>query len=280
MRSPALALLLSLLIPLAAPAGPVGRVEVLQGKAVRVPAEGKQRALKVGATVELGDTVRVDRGNLKLRLTDGSVLMLGEKAQLRLEAAEFQSLERKRFGATLLAGSLWARVKKALAGSERNFEITTERAVAGVRGTEFRVDVRFLDGQSFTRVSVWEGQVYVRGTVQAPRMSVAMDTAGMRPPDAVVSGVRAGKAAGMGQSRELKAVPAERSEEMPSRSRRAAAAPPAAAPAAPPIASRVERVLELGSGEAVLVGPEDDWQPDPALRGQDPLSRFATNQKK
>ncbi|MDQ3265664.1 MAG: FecR family protein [Myxococcota bacterium] len=278
MRSPCVTLVLSLLVPVAALAAEVGRVEVIAGKAVRLSADGKKSALRVGAKVELGDTLRVERGNLKLRLTDQSVLMLGEKAQLRLDAAQFQGLERKRFGATLLAGSVWARVKKALAGSERNFEVATERAVAGVRGTEFRVDVRFLDGQSFTRVSVWEGSVYVRGQIQAPRMSVAMDTGALRAPDSVPSPARSAAAPQRKAAR----------EEAPSVSAGMPAAPPPppppmAAPAAEAAsagASKVERVLELSTGDAVLVGPNDDWEPDRAREGLDPLAKFAAAQKK
>lgn len=282
MRSLGVTLVLSLLLPVAALAAEVGRVEVLSGKAVRLAADGKKSALRVGARVEVGDTLRVDRGNLKLRLTDQSVLMLGEKAQLRLDAAQFQGLERRRFGATLLAGSVWARVKKALAGSERNFEVATERAVAGVRGTEFRVDVRFLDGQSFTRVTVWEGSVYVRGQIQAPRMSVAMDTEAIRSPDSVPSRSRSVAAP---QRKEAREVAPSASAGMPAApppppAPMAAPAPPPAAEASPPAEARVERVLELSTGEALLVGPNDDWDPDRAREGLDPLAKFAASQKK
>ena len=40
----------------------------------------------------------------------------------------------------LLVGGVWAKVKKAIAGSDSTFEVSAARAVAGVRGTIFRVD--------------------------------------------------------------------------------------------------------------------------------------------
>lgn len=264
-------------------AAEVGRVEVITGKAQRLTADGRSSALKAGARVSVGETLRVVDGNLKLRLNDQSVLMLGAGAELRVDAAEFQGLERRRFSAALLAGSVWARVKKALVGSERNFEVTTERAVAGVRGTEFRVDLRRLGAESYLKVSVWEGSVYVRGQVRAPRISVAMDTEAIRSPDAVRETKRRSPApAPRAPSRSAAAAPPAAPPAMPA----AAPAPPVAAMPPPPPAAApsggtktVERVLELAPGEAVLVGPDDDWQPEPGAPGDDALARFARAQK-
>ncbi|WP_147444177.1 MULTISPECIES: FecR domain-containing protein [Corallococcus] len=152
--------------------GAIGRVEVLEGTASRHPMGGVSRPLAVGADVEVKDTLEVGpKSNLKLTLNDGSVLMLGEGSQLFINVADFEGQERKGFVARLGLGKLWASVKKALAGSDAKFEVETDRAVAGVRGTRFRVDAAaptYMGALSpRTLVQVAEGQVQVM-----PRMLV------------------------------------------------------------------------------------------------------------
>ncbi len=120
----------------------VGKVVLLGGAAKRAPKDGAGVALEVGSSIELGDTLTVDKGNLKIELTDGSVIMLSEKSTLVINEAEFEGQERRGFGALLKAGSLWTKVKKAIGGAR--YEVATERAVAGVRGTIFRIDADAL----------------------------------------------------------------------------------------------------------------------------------------
>lgn len=146
----------------------VGKISVLDGAGTRTPKEGAAVALAVGTEIELGDVVDVSKGNLKLELTDGSVIALAEKSKLEITEAEFEGQERKGFSAFLKAGSLWTKVKKALGGGK--FEVTTERAVAGVRGTIFRIDADTLvkaakgQGRKASIVRVVEGVVAVRPT--------------------------------------------------------------------------------------------------------------------
>ncbi|MBN1207499.1 MAG: FecR domain-containing protein [Myxococcaceae bacterium] len=121
----------------------IGKITVLEGAAKRTSAE-QQQALEVGSEIELKDIIEVGAGSyLKLTLNDESVIMLGPDSRLTIDEATFEGQERKGFAATLGLGTIWAKVKKmknALTGSESKFEVTTERAVAGVRGTIFRVD--------------------------------------------------------------------------------------------------------------------------------------------
>ncbi|WP_224246067.1 FecR family protein [Hyalangium gracile] len=132
-------LMATLLVPGLALAS-IGKVSVLEGTAKRTNGE-ESEALKVGSEIELNDTIEVGKAsNLKLTLNDESVVMLSEDSQLTIDEATFEGQERKGFVARLGLGKVWARVKKAVAGSESKFEVKTERAVAGVRGTIFRVD--------------------------------------------------------------------------------------------------------------------------------------------
>ncbi|MCA2980384.1 MAG: FecR domain-containing protein [Myxococcaceae bacterium] len=116
----------------------VAKVAVVEGAATRTPKGGTASPLAKGAAVELGDVIDVKQGNLKLVLNDESVIMLAPGSQLEITEAEFEGQERRGFKAFLKAGSLWTKVKKALGGA--SYEVSTERAVAGVRGTVFRID--------------------------------------------------------------------------------------------------------------------------------------------
>ena len=160
----------------------VGHVSKLEGSATRTPKGGQPAALAEGTAIELGDTLAVKPGGaLKFELTDGSVIALAEKSTLTITEAEFEGQERKGFSGMLKGGSLWTKVKKALGGGK--FEVTTERAVAGVRGPIFRIDAGTLvkaaggRGRVASVVRVVEGVVAVR-----PSKLVARTIKGAVPP--------------------------------------------------------------------------------------------------
>jgi hypothetical protein len=148
----------------------VGKVAALEGEASRTAKDGgATEALKVGSAIELGDTITVKTGNLKFELNDGTVIMLAPASVLEITRADFEGQERKGFSGLLKGGSLWTKVKKALGAGE--FEVSTERAVAGVRGTIFRIDADALvkaakgkQGRKASIVRVLEGAVAVNPT--------------------------------------------------------------------------------------------------------------------
>jgi hypothetical protein len=171
----------ALLLPGLALAG-IGKVSILEGTATRTNG-GEAKALEVGSEIELNDTIEVGTAsNLKLTLNDESVIMLAASSQLIIDEATFEGQDRKGFAARLGFGKVWARVKKALAGPESKFEVQTERAVAGVRGTIFRVDYpvnaakALMPSQKLRMVvRVVEGRVMV---TQAVRKAVKGQTPG------------------------------------------------------------------------------------------------------
>lgn len=147
----------------------VGKVAALEGEATRTAKDGgATETLKVGSLIELGDTLTVKAGNLKFELNDGTVIMLAPASVLEITKADFEGQERKGFSGLLKGGSLWTKVKKALGAGE--FEVSTERAVAGVRGTIFRIDADALvkaakgKGRKASVVRVLEGAVAVNPT--------------------------------------------------------------------------------------------------------------------
>jgi hypothetical protein len=170
MRAALLALLLS-----TTALGAVGTVTVVDGPAFRTPKGGAEQPLQQGASVELDDTLHTGpAGGLKVTLTDQSVVVLGPDSELLVERAEFEGQERSRVSLKLLVGGIWAKVKKAIAGTDSTFEVSAARAVAGVRGTIFRVDATPLIAGTHppkireTVVRVSEGRVAVNAQVKKP----------------------------------------------------------------------------------------------------------------
>jgi hypothetical protein len=139
----------------------VGAVTAMDGEATRAPGGSNPLALKVGSQIELRDLIEVKSGSVKVTLSDQSILILSAGSQIRIDEANFQQLDHRQFSAWLLLGTLWCNVTRALGGSDAKFEVVTERAVAGVRGTVFQVDVSGSAKEAESRVQVDEGRVAV-----------------------------------------------------------------------------------------------------------------------
>lgn len=156
----------------------VGKVALVEGKATRTPKGGTAVELAKDSAIELGDTIDVQSGNLKLLLTDESIIMLAPASKLEITEAEFQGQERKGFKAFLQSGSLWTKVKKALGGG--GYEVSTERAVAGVRGTIFRIDADKMvtaakppKARKASIVRIVEGVVNIKPSAEVAKASTA-----------------------------------------------------------------------------------------------------------
>ena len=120
-----------------------GAISALEGKAHKSRENAKAAPLSVGAAVGQGDILETeDDSRLEVKFSDASVLRLGPKAKLQLSQAHFGGGEAKRkMTAKLFFGNIWAKVTSVIQGDQK-FAIETENAVAGVRGTTFRVDAR------------------------------------------------------------------------------------------------------------------------------------------
>ena len=117
--------------------------------------QGEKR-LAEGDSIDLGGEVEVRAGYAVVSLSGIGSVRLYPKARLRvLSPARLK----------LLLGKLWASIAPQPSGQ---FEIETDNAVAGVRGTEFGVELR--DGA--TRVAVREGRVAVHNRAAPERQVV------------------------------------------------------------------------------------------------------------
>jgi len=167
---------------LAAPAAPgvssAGTITFLDGEASRL-AGGTSARLEKGAAVFQGDVIETARRTrVELTLVDRSVLRLGPLSRVELDAAAFgKGSDDRRVSARLRVGNVWAHVTRAL-GGEARFEVKTENAVAGVRGTTFRVDA---SKDKSCVVKVYAGSVAVAaGPVPRPQHGAAGAADGAR----------------------------------------------------------------------------------------------------
>ena len=155
----------------AEPSGPAaGKVTFLAGEATRAAA-GRTEALAVGSAVREGDVVETRRRTrLEIALADGSLFRLGPGSRATLETAAFGSPGDRKVSARLALGAVWANVARAVGGESR-FEVRTANAVAGVRGTTFRVDAA---RDASVVVKVYGGAVAVSaGPVPRPAQTPA-----------------------------------------------------------------------------------------------------------
>jgi len=70
---------------------------------------------------------------------------------------------RRAVGISMTLGKIWSNVRKSLAGRGDKFEISCQNAVAGVRGTVYRMDIE-VDQSAV--VKVYDGEVSVAGVSQ------------------------------------------------------------------------------------------------------------------
>jgi hypothetical protein len=140
------------------------RVSHLKGSATRVRGDARV-ALAVGLSVGVGDSVETgEKSRLELTLPDGSKLRLAPKSKATLDAASFEGKRRERVSLKLGAGRIWSNVVRGTGGGD-TFEVRTDNAVTGVRGTSFSI-LASADASAIVRV--YTGTVGVRPGARAP----------------------------------------------------------------------------------------------------------------
>jgi hypothetical protein len=173
-------------------AEPAGEVTYIKGTLERVVGEART-PLAVDGPIDSGDhLVTGPRSAAELLFKDGTVVRLAASSDLEVKDLEVPpsgpSLKAR---LVLAAGSVWASVIHLTGGGE--FEVATPWAVAGVRGTKFRVDASPAAGA----VEVYRGRVEVASAGERgpgdrapvlPGQRLAIDPAGFHlgaaaPPD-------------------------------------------------------------------------------------------------
>lgn len=169
-----LAIALCVIEPLATEA--MGRVVMIEGAAtVRPKSTDAWAPIEKGVTLNTGDTVKTGSdARLRILMANRSVVDLGANSEMRFKFISGPPA-RRRVGLRAILGRLWARVARG-AGEDR-FEIETDNAVAGVRGTSFFVEV---GAQGDTTVTVSAGSVEMAGLDIEPFMLGALQRTIMR----------------------------------------------------------------------------------------------------
>ncbi len=144
----------------AAPATAAPKASFVKGDVTAGPA-GALAKVKRGQQLAAGDSVKTGEGaRAELTFPDGSVVRIGPSSELKLDGAAFDGKSKQvKVEAELVGGSAWAKVA-TLVGKDAQFKVKTQNAVAGVRGTVFRVNV---DKDEATVVKVYNGSVAVGG---------------------------------------------------------------------------------------------------------------------
>lgn len=171
-----LALLLFIIAPNAANArnetvsiklkGKEAKVALLKGSA-SVVKKGMAEAQPLAQDDMLSGGDRITTGKksrIELKMPDGSFLRFDEETTFELQSVAFEKKQKRRkITVSMILGKTWAKVSR-LFGVKGRFEIATRTAVAGVRGTVYRVNV---DRDDSVIVKVYWGEVVVNNAMQA-----------------------------------------------------------------------------------------------------------------
>lgn len=135
-----------------------GRVTFLKGTAHVKAAIGSWTSLKEGSPIQTGDEVSTgNKSRIEIRLVDASVIRLGSNSSLVIDKALLAQTGGREMSGYLLSGQAYAKVSKNPSDASK-FEIHTSNAIAGIRGTAFRIDAK---RDKSTVVRVYTGAVAV-----------------------------------------------------------------------------------------------------------------------
>jgi hypothetical protein len=136
--------------------GKIKKMQIFEACGIDTIYEYENGALEKYSVIKGGETVKTGpESSVKIELSDGSSIFLGPNTQYTLPTNVCDLVRSGILG----AGSLWTKVKKLIGGGK--FEVSTERACACVRGTEYTVEIVEENGKKYDIVKVYEGSVDV-----------------------------------------------------------------------------------------------------------------------
>ena len=146
------------------------KVTALEGTAQTFcPSQKNARYLKIEDVLKSGCEVSAgEKSRLELALPDNSIIRFAENTRFKLLQADVDDTGGRDVKVFVTLGKVWSNVRKAL-GGKGGFEVSCENAVAGVRGTIYRMDV---EADKSALVKVYEGEVSVAG-VKSPRPTIS-----------------------------------------------------------------------------------------------------------
>jgi ferric-dicitrate binding protein FerR (iron transport regulator) len=191
-----LIILLAVLVwpPLPATATEDKAVSIDSGQAVITLLEGSVQRTKKGMVaaeqlfggdvLSASDRVQTDKNSkVELKLPDGSYVRYDESTTFELVSAAVDTEKKQRnISVNMIIGKTWAKVARFLGGGR--FTVSTRTAVAGVRGTVYRLNV---NPDNSVAVKVYRGEVVVnslpkaQATAQPGKITAPAAAAGPHP---------------------------------------------------------------------------------------------------
>lgn len=171
----AVATLFAFIFPLMAEDKDFAVISFLEGQAeARKGALEDYKPIKLGSKLTANYTIKTHKNSkLELTLPDDSILRVAPLSVVKLKSLLRKGKKKdNKANFKITAGKIWANVSKVVGKDE--FEVSTNNAVAGVRGTIFQVDV--MEDEA-TVVRVFSGAVAV---ANSPIYSRKEDTKGER----------------------------------------------------------------------------------------------------
>lgn len=140
------------------------KVTALEGTAQAVcPGQRDARKLKINDSLKPGcDISTGDKSRMELLLSDNSVVRFAGNTRFKIVQINIGAAEKRDVRIFVALGKIWSNVRKTLGGRGR-FEISCENAVAGVRGTVYRMNV---EGDKSALVKVYDGEVSVAAATE------------------------------------------------------------------------------------------------------------------
>jgi len=127
------------------------------------PGQKEVRSLKTNDRIQAGCEVTTGADSrLELLLPDKSSVRFAERTTIKLITADISEDGRRSVGISVGVGKIWMNVRKSLQGGGDKFDVSCQNAVAGVRGTVYRMDV---ENDQSAVVKVYEGEVNVASPV-------------------------------------------------------------------------------------------------------------------
>jgi ferric-dicitrate binding protein FerR (iron transport regulator) len=115
----------------------------------------QKKMIRINSTVHLNEIIETkSQSRCEIELLDGSILRVNQNTMLKLDKSYLKSQE-KRTSIDLIFGSLWITVKKLISPTDE-FSVKTPVAVAAVRGTDFKME---LKKDNTLKIMVDEGTV-------------------------------------------------------------------------------------------------------------------------
>jgi len=148
------------------------QITALKGKVEAVCTGQKDaRYLKIHDFIKAGCEVSTGiDSRLEMVLPDKSIVRFSEKTKFKLVQADIGENGKRAIKISVPIGKIWTNVRKAMPGRDTKFEISCHNAIAGVRGTIYRMDVE-VDQSAL--VKVYDGEVGVAGAPKEPQSAAS-----------------------------------------------------------------------------------------------------------